>query len=396
MSETDRKDPGFVERRRGGDRRGGADRRRSARPGRRLADVLVGGVVLSQLAAANPAWAEAMARGAVVRTGRRATDVVVVDKRPALLAAPLRFGTEAKSLARAEKQGLSFGYGVTWTGAWNQKHGWSTPQRELKEARARGVIPVVHWWYWGDEISPAAVQNGVTDVRHGVKKDRETWFRMANELAGLIEKEMGGREAVVVLETEFNKQGIENYEPFDEMLAEQARLFHSRPNVRVVLGFGNWGSAQWGRFDRAIAASDMLGTQLLRSSVRETSAQYLSAVDTLVKGARTLLAQFGKPVLVMDLALSTYPASTHERHQADVLRELFDRASELKQAGVVGVIWRQIVDDPDFDTSNYHGQAERHWGVLRSDGSPKPAFAVLREGIRAESGFGKVAARTGD
>jgi hypothetical protein len=169
------------------------------------------------------------------------------------------------------------------------------------------------------------------------------------------------------------------------MLAEQARLFHSRGPIRVVVGFGNWGSSEWGRFDRAVAASDMVGIQLLRSSVREPGPRYLGAVDALVTGARALRAKFDKPVMIMDLALSTYPSQEYERHQANVLRQLFARSSELKGAGVFAVIWRQIVDDPDFDTSNYHGQAERHWGVVRADGTAKPAFAVLRDGIQAEA-----------
>jgi hypothetical protein len=294
---------------------------------------------------------------------------------------PLRFGTEVKSLARAEKAGLPFAYGVFWTGAWNQKYGWDTPRRELREAKRQGVVPVIHWWYWGDEISPAAVENGVVDARHQVRKDKETWVRMANELSELIASEMGRREAVVVLETEFNKNGIENDKAFDGLLAEQARIFKSRGNVKVVLGFGNWGSSRWDRFAGAVRASDMVGTQLLRSSVREPDS-YMKAVDTLLSGARTLHERFDKPVMVMDLALSSY--GDYEGRQATVLRELFTRVGELKGSGVTGLIWRQIVDDPRFDTSNYHGRAERHWGVLRADGSPKPGFEVLRDGIRSE------------
>lgn len=388
MSETDRPALPVVDRRQG-DRRAPGDRRHSGRPGRRFTEAVVGGVLLSTLAMANPAAAqEAMAKGVVVRTGRRATDVAVMERRPELPAAPLRFGTEVKSLGRAEKAGLDFGYGVIWTGAWNEKYGWTTPREELREAKKRGVTPVIHWWYWGDEISPAAVQDGVKDMRHGVRKDRASWTRMANELSVLIAREMGDREAIVVLETEFNKQGIENYEPFDALLVEQAKIFKSRGNVRTMVGFGNWGSAQWGRFDAAVAASDMVGTQLLRSSVREPGSRYLGAVETLVSGARSLGAKFGKPVMIMDLALSSYPSAEYEGHQAKVLGELFGRTADLKRAGVVGVIWRQIVDDPKFDTSNYHGQAERHWGVLRADGSEKPAFKVLREGIQQESGAG--------
>jgi hypothetical protein len=42
--------------------------------------------------------------------------------------------------------------------------------------------------------------------------------------------------------------------------------------------------------------------------------------------------------------------------------------------GVVGIIWRMLADDPAFDTSNYHGIAERYWGLLHADGRAKAAF----------------------
>lgn len=346
--------------------------------------MLAGGSVLATMGIGATAHAgERVSPSSVLRTSRRAGDVIAITPGPGL-ELPIRFGTEVKSVARAEKAGLSFGYGVLWTGAWNQKYGWDTPQQELREAEKWGVVPVVHWRYWGDEIGPSVVENRVVvDMRHQVRKDEQTWFRMAGELADMVAREMGGREAVVVLETEFDKDGIENHEFFDGYLAEQARIFKSRGNIKVVLGFSNWGRSQWSRFDRAIAESDMLGTQLLRSSVREP-AGYLKAVDTLLAGARTLHARFRKPVMIMDLALSSYPSSEYEQHQATVLRQLFSRLGELKAAGVTALIWRQIVDDPQFDSSSYHGQAGRHWGVLRSDGSPKPGFQVLRDGMRAE------------
>jgi hypothetical protein len=112
----------------------------------------------------------------------------------------------------------------------------------------------------------------------------------------------------------------------------------------------------------------------------------MKAVDTLLTGARALHDRFDKPVMIMDLALSTFPSADYEERQATVLRELFNRVGELKGSGVTGLIWRQIVDDPRFDASNSHGRAERYWGVLRADGSAKPGFEALRDGMRAERG----------
>ncbi|HEY3119752.1 MAG TPA: hypothetical protein VGL15_03950 [Vicinamibacteria bacterium] len=357
------------------------------------------------LAAAGKVQAEPGPGGALyLKTGRRATDVIrVVPPSRALPPAPveaaaeappMRFGLDMDSVDKASRQGMTVSYGTFWVGAWTQKYGWDEAAEKLKAARKLGVTPVIQWWYWGDEISPSAVENGVRDARHGVVKNRAAWTRMSTELADLVARTMGDRETIVVLETEFNKNGIENYEPFDGYLAEQAKILHAKGNIKVVIGFGNWGRSQWSRFDQAIAESDLLGTQLLQSSARD-AATYMKTVDTLIAGARTLQTTFGKPSLIMDLALSSYPTATYEKNQAAVIQELFTRAGELKAAGVRGIIWRAMNDDPNFDTTNYHGAAERHWGLVRADGTPKPAFAAFRSGVQAEASRPTVASAAG-
>ncbi len=298
--------------------------------------------------------------------------------------APMRFGMPVDALAKAEAKGAPMDFGVFWTGSWTQKYGWGYAEDSLRDARARGVTPIVHWWYWGDDISASCVQRGCQDRRQGVWKDRATWYRMTRELGSVIRKTMRGGETIVVVEAEFNKGGIERYEPFDGYLLDQIVELHRVPGVKVVIGFGNWDRTNWARFNRAAAAADLVGTQLLRSSVRD-AAEYLKAVDTLVSGAAHLQRTFRKPSLIIDLALSSYPSAEYEAHQATVVRALFRRVGELKALGVKGIVWRALVDDPTFDTSNYHGKAERHWGLLRASGSTKPAFRIFVDGIRAEA-----------
>ena len=296
----------------------------------------------------------------------------------------LRFGADVESLDRANARGLQLSYGTLWVGAWTQKWGWGYAQDSMRAAAARNVTPVIHWWFWGDDINPSCVENGCQDRYHQIWKDKATWYRMSNELADTIQRTMGGREVIVVLETEFNKNGIEEYEAFDGYLAEHARIFQSR-GAKVVIAFGSWGQNHWPRFDRAIAAADLLGTQLLRSSMRESDESYGNAVDTMVMSSRYLQQRFRKDSMVIDLALSSFPSSPYESMQATVIAQLFARLPELKAAGVRGILYRMISDDPNFDTNNYHGIAERHWGLLRADGSPKPAFEQFLTGIRQES-----------
>jgi hypothetical protein len=295
---------------------------------------------------------------------------------------PIKFGIDVASARETVTRELAMTYGSMWAGPWNQKSGWGGIESQLKAAKKNGLIPVVQWWYWGDDISPKVVENGVFDARQGVRKDKATWQRLSKELADLIVRVMGpDSPTLVVLEPEFNKNGIETYQPFDDLLTEQAKIFHRKGNLKVVMGFGNWAPEYWNTFAGAVAQADFVGTQLLQSSIRNATT-YLKAVDILIAGARELQVKFDKPSFIIDLALSSYPESAYEAYQEAVIKELFARLPELEKTGVRGVIWRQLIDDPKFDTSNYHGLAERSWGLLHADGTPKPALATFVRGVQ--------------
>jgi hypothetical protein len=297
---------------------------------------------------------------------------------------PIQFGLDTKSVAIARQLGMPVAYGSTWAGPWNQKFGWKGIEDDLKTAKANGTTPVVQWWYWGDDISPSCVENGCQDRYHGVRKDRATWTRMSNELADLMVR-VGGpnAQALVVIENEFNKNGIESYEPFDGYLAEQAEIFHKR-GIKVIISFGNWGRPHWKNFNRAVGSADMLGTMALQSSLRDAST-YMSGADSLISAAKYFHTTFGKPTFVTDFAFSSYPEPSYEGYQDMVVRDIFRRIDELSAAGVQGMIWRMLSDDPKFDTTNYHGVAERHWGLLHADGRPKPAFESFRIGTKRQA-----------
>jgi fibronectin type III domain protein len=338
----------------------------------------------------------AVERRQFARGGRRASDIgrtalfallyAAVSVSTASAQNRVQFGVDATSAARARQSGLQVGYGSLWAGAWNQKYGWGGIESQLLAAKSAGVTPLVHWWYWGDDISPTCVENGCVDRYHGVPKNKATWYRMSNELADLIARVSAGSAArpLVVIETEFNKNGIENYEPFDGYLAEHALFFHNR-GLDVIISFGNWGRAAWPRFDRAIAAADMLGAMVLKSSVRNATS-YLSGANELLSAVQYYQVTFGKPSFVTDFAFSSYPEPDYALYQDTVIRDIFSRMSQFRAAGVRGMVWRMLADDPNFNTANYHGMAERYWGLLRANGTQKPSFIPFRDGVLAEIG----------
>ena len=87
--------------------------------------------------------------------------------------------------------------------------------------RAAGVTPAVHFYYWGDDISPSCVESGCWSKAQNVQKDRTRWKALGDQLMAHVASKMQGAPVVVFLESEFNKYGIGTYEPFDGYLAER-------------------------------------------------------------------------------------------------------------------------------------------------------------------------------
>ena len=289
----------------------------------------------------------------------------------------MRFGMGMGDVDALTALGAKPSFGMYWAGAWIQTHGWGGVDGALDKAYATGTTPVIQFWYWGDSISPTCVENGCYDALHDEHLSKASWYGMASTLASKIETRMKGREAIVIVESEFNKGGIDSstYAPtFDAYLEQQMATLKKTSGVKVVIGFGNWGQDRWDRFPKAIAASDLLGFQTMRGSTRDSLASYQGAIDA-VKGASSHLhSKFGKPTLLHDLALSSYPEPDYLAHQEAEVKELFARKAELAGVGLAGVVYRGLRDNPHMDLANYYGEAERHWGLRKADGTAKPSL----------------------
>jgi hypothetical protein len=298
---------------------------------------------------------------------------------------PIAFGMDSASVAGESAAGVKPDYGTFWIGPWTLTSGWGGPDGQLDSMRNAGVTPAIHFYYWGDDISPTCVENGCWSTLHNTQKDRAHWQTLSDQLVANLNARMQGKPAVIFLESEFNKGGIETYEPFDGYLADMAARIHAGyPAARIVLGFGNWGSVYWGNFDRAAAASDMVGIQGLRGSTRQSATDMMTLYDGLLAGVKTLEATFpGKPIMLTDIAVSSYPEPGYLAVQRDVLKEVFDNLGVLKSHGVQAMVYRSWLDSPTMDTANYYGMAERYWGLANKT-SLKPSAQVWIDGVKAE------------
>lgn len=279
-------------------------------------------------------------------------------------------GMNTQSAKALREAGAPPQYSSYWVGPWTLQYGWHSLDNMLRDAKAQGTTPVIYWYYWGDSISPSCVDDGCNG------RTREQWSYGTRTLADHVRTHMGGTRAIVVVENEFNKNGIDStsYAPvFDRHLKTQIDTLSAVEGLEVVLGYGAWMEQNWDRFPLAIAASDTIGFQMMRASTRDTEANYRGAPDKI---ASTLAhsVRLGKPTFLYDLALSSYPDAKWARIQADTIRGIIDRSAEYAAMGLEGIVYRELNDNPSMDPANYFGEAEKHWGLRDAAGNPKPAF----------------------
>ena len=254
-----------------------------------------------------------MAIGHVLTTRRLAWALALGLLAPAVLgnerasaqgAEAFRFGLDHDSLgAQDAAMGGEADYATVWVGSWTSGPGYGGLDAALARATRHGATPLVQFYYWGNDISRTCLDHGCWT--NSGWKSREGWDRLADVLVDRLWANRGGAPAVVVVETEFNKNGVNAYEPLDGYLASvSGRIKAKYPGAVLVLGFGNWDAGNWHTFDRAVAASDMAGLQGMRASTRDTVASYYTVDDHLLSGAKKLQSLFRKPILFTDLALA--------------------------------------------------------------------------------------------
>ena len=296
----------------------------------------------------------------------------------------MKFGMDAYSIPAQTDAGVKPDYATLWVGPWNLNN-WGGVDSQLDRMRNAGVTPAIHFYYWGDDISVSCIEKGCWSSLHGTHKDQAGWQKLAEQLNARLHAKMAGKQVVILLESEFNKGNVATYENLDGLLASKAKYFKGAyPNSKVVLALGNWNSAAWGTWDRAAAASDMIGLQGMRGSTRDSLSYYQRAYEDTLAGAKTAKAKFGKPVFVTDIALSSYPDSTYLAHQNAELKQFFGGMGELKAAGVQAFVYRSWRNSDNMDTANYYGIAERHWGLAYSSGTLKASGHTWIAGVKAE------------
>ena len=327
---------------------------------------------------------------------------------PQPVSSGIGYGFPMDHVASVQAAGADLAYGSFWIGQWVTSSGWGGLRSWLDKAIANNVTPVIQWYYWGDAISDTCYQSGCGS------KNKTEWDSLAATLRNEIAAKMQGRKAIVVLETEWHKNGMSNETTFDGWLRNQMDILRSdtTEDIDVALGWGHWAdSTAYTTFTQAGQYADMNSTMILFSCIRETRAKYTGAVDEVTADANELKTRFGKPVIVSDFGLSSYSgASTgdpaystanspkdcidsdnYETLQEAEYAEIFTDKTALANAGVTAFVFRAYNDDWNRDPNgDYHMIAERWFGIVHDTANDpiryKASYDDVINGIKGESG----------
>ncbi len=266
----------------------------------------------------------------------------------------------------ARALGLATDYQQIWLPrGWQDA--WLDPAA-LSALAHTGTTPVVAHWFFGDAIS-----------RERVEAERHAWHR---SLARMARRIAIGAPVLVLLEPEFNnapppgETAVTDWPGFAREVREAVRILrHFAPEVRVGLCAGDFSPTR--NLERALGGVadelDFLAFQEMRASTRH-GRDALDLGTAAVSYARYLKEAFGRPLFLGYVAVSSHGG--WEDAQREALASLVREREALTGAGVFGLVYFQLRDDPDH--TGWFGDAERHFGVLTAEGAPKPALEALR------------------
>ncbi|CAH0533863.1 hypothetical protein VST7929_01739 [Vibrio stylophorae] len=234
----------------------------------------------------------------------------------------------------------------------------------------QGLTPMIAFWYFGDKISPEYVT-----------QNRQAYLQtLKQQLIPLLQPLSSG---YLILEPEFNKNGIENWDGWDPLMLEVIALIrHELPQIQVGLALGDWdaiGSKQsYLSAQKAITASDFVASMLMISSYTERvhhQPDWSPWVRTM-RLAHKLNAQFNKPWLIAYVAIASEPG--WQSQQRIELEKLSFYLPYFANNHLIALNWFSLVDEPN--QTGWFADAENSFGLINADYQAKPAlkqFAAL-------------------
>lgn len=252
--------------------------------------------------------------------------------------------------------------------------GWDEHWYKLLDIQSKvidkGYTPIFFFYWFGGDISPLMVKQRRIDYLH----DLEKLVRFIDQLNG---------EKIVILNPEFNMNGIEDYEPFNDLLMESIRLVKQANNTKVSVCIGDFGYYEkisdeysWQLFHlsihQAIKEVDFIAFQEMRGVTRNNTEEILKTPERSLKFATFLTEKYQKPTFLAYLALSSYGKDGLQL-QEQVYQGFADLMPKfIEEGNLIGFNTFHLMDEPN--QKGYFNEAEKHFGIIDSKGHPKPAL----------------------
>jgi hypothetical protein len=252
----------------------------------------------------------------------------------------------------------------------NWKEYWYKASDIQSKVLDEGYTPIFFFYWFAGDISPLLVKQRKADYL----ADLEKLVRFLSQLKG---------EKIVILSPEFNVNGVESYEPFNDLLIESIRLVKKASNTKVSFCIGDFGHYEkisdefsWKLFHpsihQAIKEVDFITFQEMRGATRNNTEEILKTPERSLAFATFLTEKYQKPTFLAYLALSSY-GQNGLKLQEQVYQDFADLMPRFVEEGhLIGFNTFHLVDNPK--QAGYFNEAEKYFGLINSKGHPKPAL----------------------
>jgi len=259
------------------------------------------------------------------------------------------------------------------TKEWQEE--WYDIKSTQEEIINRGYTPLFMFYWFADEISPEYI-----------KENEDAYFKTLGKFTKYLKKLRG--QKIVVLNPEYNMFGVEKWDYMNDIFLKSFKILREDPQVLVgpcVGDFGNYDLVnepdEWAHFDislhRAAKKADFIAFQEMRALTRNSELDILKTANRAYHLSQYLYKKYKKPTMLAYAAISSHGING-EKIQADVYKDFVKYLPKMKRESkliLFGVF--HYFDYPGH--IGYFNEAEEFFGVVRKDGSKKPAFKYFNK-----------------
>lgn len=283
---------------------------------------------------------------------------------------------------KAQSDGCKFTFMTTWIHSGHQWGDLNAPdpgtggwlkRSDVRRVAEDGYLPLIAFWWFGDSITPDYVQSNMSN-----------WLTAIDNLSKIID--IGNNKEVwILLEPEFNKGGIENWDGWNDAVITAINRFKSNmvngTKLKIGVSVGDWGLYPetyhlTDCLSRAAADCDFIAFHTMRASTKDDhqwddipnpDPEVITYTREL---ARYLSKMFNKPIFLAYFSISSYGG--WEENQAKIINQMFDYRAEFMNYGMLGLGYFNYFDDPAH--GGYYGAAEPYMGLVYSNLAKKPGW----------------------